>query len=124
MVKITLLHPDLGIGGAERLVVDAALALKKQGHDVNFVTTHHDHEHCFAETLDGTIPVTVVGDWIPRHIFKKFYALLAYIRMVSVHQHLEYIFLIQTTNVILLTVLIFYLFIDLCCLLHAVCHDK
>ncbi|XP_044010237.1 alpha-1,3/1,6-mannosyltransferase ALG2 [Aphidius gifuensis] len=82
MVKITLLHPDLGIGGAERLVVDAALALKKQGHDVNFVTTHHDHGHCFAETLDGTIPVTVVGDWIPRHIFKKFYALLAYIRMI------------------------------------------
>lgn len=83
MVRVTLLHPDLGIGGAERLVVDAALALKKQGHNVNFVTTHHDPSHAFAETLDGTIPVNVVGDWIPRHIFGKFYALCAYIRMVS-----------------------------------------
>ena len=28
MVKIAFLHPDLGIGGAERLVVDAAVALQ------------------------------------------------------------------------------------------------
>lgn len=82
MTRITFLHPDLGIGGAERLVVDAALALKKNGHEVNFVTTHHDPEHCFSETKDGTIPVTVVGDWLPRHIFGRFFALFAYIRMI------------------------------------------
>ena len=28
MVKVAFLHPDLGIGGAERLVVDAAVALQ------------------------------------------------------------------------------------------------
>ncbi|XP_011646932.1 alpha-1,3/1,6-mannosyltransferase ALG2 [Pogonomyrmex barbatus] len=82
MTRVTFLHPDLGIGGAERLVVDAALALKKNGHDVNFVTTHHDPEHCFSETKDGTIPVTVVGNWLPRHILGRFYALCAYIRMI------------------------------------------
>ncbi|KAL0131409.1 hypothetical protein PUN28_002740 [Cardiocondyla obscurior] len=82
MTRVTFLHPDLGIGGAERLVVDAALALKKNGHDVNFLTTHHDLEHCFSETKDGTIPITVVGSWLPRHIFGKFYALCAYIRMI------------------------------------------
>ncbi|XP_024869152.1 alpha-1,3/1,6-mannosyltransferase ALG2 [Temnothorax curvispinosus] len=82
MTRVTFLHPDLGIGGAERLVVDAALALKKNGHDVNFVTTHHDLEHCFSETKDGTIPVTVVGTWLPRHILGRFYALCAYIRMI------------------------------------------
>lgn len=82
MTRITFLHPDLGIGGAERLVVDAALALKKKGHEVNFVTTHHDPEHCFSETKDGTISVTVVGDWLPRHIFGRFFALFAYIRMI------------------------------------------
>ncbi|KZC13576.1 PREDICTED: alpha-1,3/1,6-mannosyltransferase ALG2 [Dufourea novaeangliae] len=82
MTRITFLHPDLGIGGAERLVVDAALALKKKGHDVNFVTTHHDPDHCFSETKDGTIPVTVVGDWLPTHILGRFFALFAYIRMI------------------------------------------
>ncbi|XP_057339592.1 alpha-1,3/1,6-mannosyltransferase ALG2 [Microplitis mediator] len=82
MVKITFLHPDLGIGGAERLIVDAALALKKFGHDVNIVTTHHDPKRSFAETNDGTLPVAVVGSWIPRHIFGKFYALFAYLRMI------------------------------------------
>ncbi|EFN70890.1 Alpha-1,3-mannosyltransferase ALG2 [Camponotus floridanus] len=82
MTRITFLHPDLGIGGAERLVVDAALALKKNGHDVNFVTTHHDPDHCFSETRDGTIPVTVVGTWLPRHILGRFYAFCAYLRMI------------------------------------------
>lgn len=82
MTRITFLHPDLGIGGAERLVVDAALALKKNGHDVNFVTTHHDPDHCFSETRDGTIPVTVVGAWLPRHILGRFYAFCAYLRMI------------------------------------------
>ena len=33
-MRIAFLHPDLGIGGAERLVVDAAVALQQQGHDV------------------------------------------------------------------------------------------
>lgn len=82
MTRITFLHPDLGIGGAERLVVDAALALKKDGHDVNFVTAHHDPDHCFSETRDGTIPVTVVGNWLPRHILGRFYAFCAYLRMI------------------------------------------
>jgi len=80
--KVIFLHPDLGIGGAERLVVDAALALRSGGHHVSFVTTHHDTSHCFAETKDGSFPVVVVGDWLPRHIFGKFYALCAYIRMI------------------------------------------
>lgn len=83
MVRVTFLHPDLGIGGAERLVVDAALALKQNGHEVDFVTSHHDTSHCFTETKDGTFSVTVVGDWLPRHICGKFFALCAYLRMVG-----------------------------------------
>ncbi|XP_013186230.2 alpha-1,3/1,6-mannosyltransferase ALG2 [Amyelois transitella] len=82
MVKILFLHPDLGIGGAERLVLDAALAFKARGHDVAFYTNHHDPTHCFAETRDGTFPVTVVGDWIPRSILGRFKAACAYTRMV------------------------------------------
>ena len=34
MARVVFLHPDLGIGGAERLVVDGALALQTKGHQV------------------------------------------------------------------------------------------
>jgi len=40
-------------GGAERLVVDAALGLQKLGHSVDIYTSHHDPSHCFEETRDG-----------------------------------------------------------------------
>lgn len=56
-------HPDLGIGGAERLVVDAALALQQRGCHVVLYTAHHEPERCFRETSDGTLHVEVVGDW-------------------------------------------------------------
>jgi alpha-1,3/alpha-1,6-mannosyltransferase len=81
-MRLLFLHPDLGIGGAERLVVDAALALQNRGHSVSFLTNHHDSTHCFEETRNGTLRVRVVGDWLPRSIFGKFYAFCAYFRMV------------------------------------------
>jgi len=51
MVKVAFLHPDPGIGGAERLVVDAAIALKNKGHEVSIITAHHDPNHCFEELV-------------------------------------------------------------------------
>lgn len=50
---IVFLHPDLGIGGAERLVVDAAVGLQKRGHKVVIFTSHCDPSHCFDEARDG-----------------------------------------------------------------------
>ncbi|XP_053393905.1 alpha-1,3/1,6-mannosyltransferase ALG2-like [Mercenaria mercenaria] len=82
MPKVVFLHPDLGIGGAEKAVVDAALALKSRGHEVEFVTAHHDPSHCFKETRDGSFKVTVAGDWLPRSILGRFYAVCTYVRMV------------------------------------------
>eukprot|EP00731_Ephydatia_muelleri_P018030 Em0011g70a len=90
MVKVGFIHPDLGIGGAERLIVDAALALKSRGHEVELFTAHHDPGHCFAETKNGTFEVTCVGDWLPRHVFHKGYALCAYIRMIYVAIYVVY----------------------------------
>jgi hypothetical protein len=49
-------HPDLGIGGAERLVVDAAVGLQDKGHKVVIFTNHCDPEHCFDECRDGPLP--------------------------------------------------------------------
>eukprot|EP01113_Clastostelium_recurvatum_P041321 TRINITY_DN6545_c0_g1_i4.p1 TRINITY_DN6545_c0_g1~~TRINITY_DN6545_c0_g1_i4.p1 ORF type:complete len:469 (-),score=86.96 TRINITY_DN6545_c0_g1_i4:28-1434(-) len=79
-LRVGFLHPDLGIGGAERLVVDAALGLKNKGHDVCIYTAHHDPEHCFQETKDGTLRVQVHGDWMPRHIFQHFFVVFAILR--------------------------------------------
>ncbi|KAL8742083.1 MAG: hypothetical protein Q9190_005380, partial [Brigantiaea leucoxantha] len=46
--RILFLHPDLGIGGAERLVLDAALALQSPAggnHTVQIYTSHLDPTH-------------------------------------------------------------------------------
>ncbi|XP_075068798.1 alpha-1,3/1,6-mannosyltransferase ALG2 [Mixophyes fleayi] len=80
--SVLFIHPDLGIGGAERLVVDAALALKSRGCQVQVWTAHYDISHCFSETLDSGIPIRCCGDWLPRSIFGKCLALCAYIRMI------------------------------------------
>ena len=90
MGVVAFIHPDLGIGGAERFVCDAALALQKKGHTVKIFTSHHDPKHCFEETSDGTLSVQAVGDWLPRHILWKFYALWAYIRMFYVAIYLVF----------------------------------
>lgn len=88
-LNVTFLHPDLGIGGAERLVVDAAVAVKESGHSVRLVTNHRSPEHCFDETRDGTLDVTVVGDWLPRTLMGRCYALCSYIRMVYASVYLS-----------------------------------
>ena len=53
--SVIFLHPDLGIGGAERLVVDAAVGLQNRGHKVVIFTSHCDPQHCFDEARDGNI---------------------------------------------------------------------
>lgn len=50
-MKISIVHPELVIGGAERLIVDGMVALRDRGHEVSIYTSHHDREHCFPETL-------------------------------------------------------------------------
>lgn len=50
-MQIRIVHPDLGIGGAERLIVDVAVSLKERGHEITIYTSHHDPAHCFPETL-------------------------------------------------------------------------
>ena len=51
--KIVFVHPDLGIGGAERLVIDAAVGLQGIGHKVTILTSYCDKGHCFEEARDG-----------------------------------------------------------------------
>jgi len=88
MVKVAFIHPDLGIGGAERLICDAALALQSSSHTVKIFTSHHDASHCFVETKDGSLDVEAVGDWLPRQLFNRFFAFCAYVRMLYVALYL------------------------------------
>ncbi|KAI9915173.1 hypothetical protein PsorP6_008325 [Peronosclerospora sorghi] len=86
-LRVGFLHPDFGIGGAENLVVNAAIALQQRGVHVTVFTAHHDVTHCFDETRgDGPLAahVRVYGDWLPRTILGKLYAFFAILRMLFV----------------------------------------
>ncbi|RHW72875.1 dolichyl-P-Man:GDP-Man1GlcNAc2-PP-dolichyl alpha-1 [Trypanosoma brucei equiperdum] len=84
-LKVVFLHPDLGIGGAERLVVDAAIALQRYQKvtpvQVIIVTNHHDPQRAFAETVDGTVTVQVFGSWLPASIKGRAKVFAATLRM-------------------------------------------
>lgn len=79
---VLFLHPDLGVGGAERLVLDAALALRARGCRVKIWTAHYDPGHCFAESRE--LPVRCAGDWLPRSLGwgGRGAAVCAYVRMI------------------------------------------
>ncbi|KAI8999137.1 alpha-1,3-mannosyltransferase ALG2 [Trametes punicea] len=87
-LRIAFIHPDLGIGGAERLVVDAALGLQKLGHSVDIYTSHHDPGHCFEETRDGTLRVHHVVPPFPRAIRGKLHILFSHARQLHLTCHL------------------------------------
>ncbi|CAD6624897.1 HN1_G0032690.mRNA.1.CDS.1 [Saccharomyces cerevisiae] len=79
---IAFIHPDLGIGGAERLVVDAALGLQQQGHSVIIYTSHCDKSHCFEEVKNGQLKVEVYGDFLPTNFLGRFFIVFATIRQL------------------------------------------
>lgn len=81
-MKIAFLHPDLGIGGAERLVVDAAVGLQECGHEVVIYTSHCDRTHCFEEIKNGSLKVEVLGDQFPTNIFGKLFIVCANLRQL------------------------------------------
>ncbi|KAK5136640.1 hypothetical protein LTR08_002654 [Meristemomyces frigidus] len=60
--NIVFVHPDLGIGGAERLIIDAAVGLQAAGHTITVLTSYRDKGHCFEEARDGTLDVRVRGN--------------------------------------------------------------
>ena len=79
-MKVLFVHPDLGVGGAERLVVDMALATKLSGNDVTILTNQYDPNHCFEDTKQ--LNIIVKANSIPRHIAGRFHAFLAYFKIL------------------------------------------
>ncbi|XP_060103786.1 alpha-1,3/1,6-mannosyltransferase ALG2 [Heteronotia binoei] len=83
--SVFFLHPDLGLGGAERLVVDAALALRARGCRVQIWTPRYDPARCFSETRQ--LEVRTAGSWLPRSILGRGHALCAALRMICLALH-------------------------------------
>ncbi|CCH45649.1 Alpha-1,3-mannosyltransferase ALG2 [Wickerhamomyces ciferrii] len=81
-MRIAFIHPDLGIGGAERLIVDAALGLQNEGHEVQMFTSHCDKTHCFEELADGTLKVKVYGDFLPTNLLGRLMIVFATLRQL------------------------------------------
>ncbi|CAH0002368.1 unnamed protein product [Clonostachys byssicola] len=89
---IVFFHPDLGIGGAERLVVDAAVGLQERGHKVVIFTNHCDPNHCFDECKpDGILDVRVRASGpVPMSIFNRFTILCAIARHIQLLLQINY----------------------------------
>ncbi|HXR35702.1 MAG TPA: glycosyltransferase, partial [Candidatus Binataceae bacterium] len=81
-LRVAFIHPDLGIGGAERLVLDAATHLRAAGHRVIIFTANYDPEHCFEETKNGGLELRVYGAWLPMQVAQHLRAPCAITRMV------------------------------------------
>jgi hypothetical protein len=81
LLHIGFLHPDLGLGGSERLVLDAVRHLQAVGHRVTVFTAHHDRARCFEETRNGSLDIRVYGDFLPSHVGQRLRAPCTMARM-------------------------------------------
>ncbi|CAD7926106.1 unnamed protein product [Amoebophrya sp. A120] len=90
-MKVAFVHLDLGIGGAEQLIVHAARGLKRKGHDVVIYTSFFDPNRCLSgltnspkEARDNkdVVLVLVHGDWLPRTIYGVCTLLCSVLRML------------------------------------------
>jgi len=91
--RVCFVHLDLGIGGAEQLIVHAARGVKQNGHDVEIYTSFFDPNRCFpglklveegdsTPLEDGVVPVRLHGAWIPRSIRGRFIIVFSVLRMI------------------------------------------
>jgi len=95
MTHVVFIHLDLGIGGAESLVINLAKAtLPSNNKDTNndnlstvsIYTTHCSPSHCYDEVKPPSGPLSphvyIRGSWIPRSLSSHFTALCSSIRML------------------------------------------
>ena len=88
--RIVFLHLDLGIGGAEQLVLQLATASQDLKYDVSLLTTRCNPDHCFeavSPSVNGKCGrlynnVHIYGQWIPPNIMGMGTALMSTIRMM------------------------------------------
>lgn len=67
-LRVAFVHPEMGLGGAERWVADAATALRSRGHRVAIWTCSFDQQRCFEPLKSGALDVGVRAGWAPSSI--------------------------------------------------------
>jgi alpha-1,3/alpha-1,6-mannosyltransferase len=80
-LDIGFVHPGRGIGGAERLVLDAARHLRHGGHRVTLFVSDHDIGRCFGEPRDPGLDIRIHGNFLPSHVGQRLRAPCAIARM-------------------------------------------
>ena len=85
-MKVVFIHLDLGIGGAEQLVLNLAGASQSAGHNVTIVTSRCEQDHCFSSVKkpNGKLAflVQICGSFIPATLGGMATALCSSIRML------------------------------------------
>lgn len=84
-LKLVFIHLDLGIGGAEQLVLQLAKAGQENGHEVTLITTRCDPDHCFAAVAPGGSlhsNLHIYGNWIPSQLFGACTAIMSTLRIL------------------------------------------
>lgn len=79
MTRIAFFHPNLGIGGAERLILDIAESFQRKNHKVTIFTNYYSKNHCFESSKE--IDIISAFQWIPDTIFGAFGVYLATLKM-------------------------------------------
>ena len=80
MISVGFLRPRMGIGGAERLVTDAAVCLKQRGRDVTLFVPDRMTVAQFPELAAHKIPFERAGQFMPSHIAGRMRAPLSIAR--------------------------------------------
>ncbi|HEV8615451.1 MAG TPA: glycosyltransferase [Methylomirabilota bacterium] len=70
-MRIAFLRPRLGIGGSERLVVDAGLELIARGHTVTFFVPDADEMRQLDAVADRRLDVRNAGAFLPRAVASR-----------------------------------------------------
>ena len=84
-LHVVFIHLDLGIGGAEQLVLQLASASQELGHRLDLVTTRCDPTHCFGAVQPGGKlhqNLHVYGTWLPANLGGLATALCSTIRIL------------------------------------------
>lgn len=113
-LKIAFIHPDLGLGGAERLILDAALSLQTLGHSPTIFTLHQDPARTFPEAAPSSpqLPIRIIPAPLPRNLFGRLHAILAAIRcaFLALYVCLFHTFDVAIVDIVAFPLLIFALF--------------
>ncbi|OHS98567.1 glycosyl transferase [Tritrichomonas foetus] len=80
MSRVAFLHPDLGIGGAERLILDAVKAVKYSNPQTSVWTCRYESDRAFKDASEHEIHIH--GNYIPRNLFGMFHILFSLLRFL------------------------------------------